>query len=426
MLSKITNTEMVILAMNLQLFAENTNVTTDSGLSDAMKTYYSDYLIDTAQPKLVHDQFGQKHPVPQGKGKIIEFRKYTPLPKALTPLTEGVTPDGQKISLSVLNATVQQYGGYTTISDILSMTAIDNQIVQATKLLGVQAGKTMDTITREILVGGDNVHYSGGATARYLLVGGSATPANNDYLSVDDVKRAARYLKTMNGEPIGDSFVAIIHPDISYDLTNDSAWVNVKTYSNPEDMYAGEIGKLHGVRFVETTEAKIFHAANLTAAARAITVKTTLSAPGKTVAVDEAITTAEATALAGRKVIIDGTLHTLASAAAGAAGAATITTVADVTVADGTDGNLIYPGEAGADGRDVYATLFLADNAYGTTEIEGGGLRHLVKQLGSAGTADPLDQRGTCGWKGTKVAKRLVEEYMIRVESCGTFESGAN
>lgn len=420
----------LLSAINYQLFAGNTNITTDSGLSDEMKIFYSDYLIDTATKKLVHDQFAQKHPIPQGGGKTIQFRKYSPLPKMLTPLQEGVTPNGQKLTVSVLEASISQFGGFMELSDILKMTAIDNNLVQATKLLGKQAGETGDTITREVLNGGTNVQYAGDrVSARYLLVGGDATASNNHYMTVDAIKRAARYLKTMNAEPVDDSFVAIIHPDTAYDLTSDTAWVNVKTYSDPADMYRGEIGKIHGVRFVESSEAKIFHAENLTAAARNLTVKTTLSEAGKTLAVDEAITAGEATALVGRKIILEAKLYTIKSAAAGAAGAATIT-VADadpnISTTDGADGKIIYPGEAGAKGRDVYSTLVLGADAYGTTEIEGGGLEYITKPLGSGGTSDPLNQRATTGWKMTKVAKRLVEEYMTRVETAGTFQSGAN
>ena len=66
--------DLLLKDINLQLFAElNTNVTTDSGLSEEMKTFYSDYLIDQAGPKLVHDQFGQKHPIPKNGGKVIEL-----------------------------------------------------------------------------------------------------------------------------------------------------------------------------------------------------------------------------------------------------------------------------------------------------------------------------------------------------------------
>ena len=324
-----------IYDINLQLFAGNMNTQTTgtSTLSPEMKVYYSDYLIDNAVPKLVHDQFGQKHPIPKNGGKQIEFRKYSPLPKLLTALTEGVTPDGQSLTVTTLTAEVAQYGGYVTLSDMLMLTAIDNNLVQATKLLGNQAGATLDTITREVLNGGTNVVYSGGVSARTAL---TATHK----LTVDDIKKAVRALKNQNAEKIGDSYVGIIHPDISYDLTNDPAWVNVKEY-DPKDWYEGEIGRIAGVRFVETTEAKIW-------------------------------------------------------------------------------------AKAGASGQAVYSTLILGDNAYGVTEIEGGGLEHIVKQLGSAGTADALNQRATVGWKATKVAERLVEQFMVRIESGCTFNPTEN
>lgn len=325
----------ILLNVKLDLFDGNTNITTDSGLTNEMKTFYSDYLIDMAEPELVHDQFGQKHPIPKNGGKTIEFRKYDPLPKALTPLTEGVTPDGQKISMGVVTATVKQYGGFVELSDILLLTAIDNNLVQATKLLGSQAGRTLDTITREVLNGGTNVQYAEGqVTSRGEL---SYTDAeNNMNLTVDAVRKAVRFLKVMNAPRINGYYAGIIHPDCSYDLMSDPKWVNVKTYADPEGIYEGEIGRIEGVRFVETSEAKVF------------------------------------------------------------------------------------TGE-GAAGRDVYSTLILGADAYGVTEIAGGGLQHIVKQLGSAGTADPLDQRATAGWKATKVAERLVEPYMIRIETTSTF-----
>lgn len=75
---------------------------------------------------------------------------------------------------------------------------------------------------------------------------------------------------------------------------------------------------------------------------------------------------------------------------------------------------------AGAESRDVYATMILGANAYGVTEITGGGLETIVKQLGSAGTSDPLNQRATAGWKAMRTAARLVEEYMVRVETTST------
>ena len=418
--------DLYLMPVVLNLFDGNTNTTLDAGLSDEMKTYYSMRLINLAEPELIHDQFGQKHPIPKNSGKTIEFRKYDSLPKALVPLTEGVTPAGQKLSMGVIRATIKQYGGYIELSDILELTAIDNNLVQATRLLASQAGRTSDTITREVLAGGTNVVYAGGAKDRSELVGGDATEANNKYLSVDDIRKAVRALKVMNAQKINGYFAGIIHPDTAYDLMSDKKWVDVKTYSDPDGIYEGEIGKIEGVRFVETTEAKIFHAPDLViadgsnAAVRDLTVK---SASGKVITVNEAMSTNQAAALTGREILVGSELMEVASAAAGAAGSATIT-VKDSPATTPAASTVIYPGEGGAKGRDVYSTLIVGADAYGVTELEGGGLQHIVKQLGSSGTADPLNQRATAGWKLTKVAERLVEQYMVRIESASTFESG--
>jgi len=81
--------------------------------------------------------------------------------------------------------------------------------------------------------------------------------------------------------------------------------------------------------------------------------------------------------------------------------------------------------KAGSASKDVYATLVLGADAYGVTEVEGGGLQHIAKPLGSAGTSDPLDQRATAGWKAIKVAERLVEQFMVRIESKSSFSDKA-
>ncbi|MBQ7624288.1 MAG: N4-gp56 family major capsid protein [Clostridia bacterium] len=410
------------LYFRLDLFDGNTNTTEDPGLSGEMRKFYSDYLIDQASPKLVHDQFGQKRAIPKNGGKTIEFRRFSPLPKITASLREGVTPEGQKLNVSVVSATVEQYGGYIELSDVLLMTAIDNNLVSAMKLLGSQAGRTLDTMTREVLCGGTNVLFSGGKSARYELSGGAQS--GNCYLTVDDVKRAVRYLKSMNAEKFGDSYVAIINQDCAYDLMNDPDWKAPHTYANAENTYSGEIGKIAGCRFIETSEAKIFHAPDLlcadgeTAPVRNLTAASSSSSGTKTVTVTEDMTAAQAQALVGRKVIIGNYLYTVESVAS------KVLTLTENLAAAVAANDVLYPGEAGDKGRDVYATLILGENAYGTTEIAGEGLSHIVKQLGSAGTADPLNQRATVGWKASKVAKRLVEEYMVRVESCSTFNDG--
>lgn len=400
--------ELILIPSLLQLFAgdQNTNVTTDSGLTKEMKTFYDKTLIRLAEPELVHDQFAQKRPIPKNGGKTIEFRKYTPLAKQLAPLTEGVTPDGQKLTVSTIEATVKQYGGYITLSDVLLLTAIDNNLLEAITLLSSQAARTLDTITREILAAGTNVQYgTGKIDTRGEL--SWTSEEENDNLNVLAVRMATRTLKNQNAKKIGGSYVGIIHPDVAFDLMSDPEWKYPHQYKDTSNLYAEEIGEVGGVRFVETTEAKKFAAAPLASDSQTLLVNGASVSNTTTVPFDGG--TVEANALIGRFVLIGDTVTKV-----------TANTASQMTVEDNvtaSDNAVIYPGEGGASGRDVYATLILGSNAYGVTEISGGGLQTIVKQLGSAGTSDPLDQRATAGWKAMKTAVRLVEEYMVRVET---------
>lgn len=322
-----------LMPLNLQLFADVTNVTTQDGMSVEMKTFYDRNLLENAEPELVHDQWAQTRDIPKHGGKKIEFRKFSQLPKALTPLTEGVTPDGQEISVTNIEAEVKQFGGYVKVSDILQMTTIDNVVVETTDMIGSQAGRSLDTISREVMNAGTNVQYGEGQVdSRNLLTG-------DHKLTVKAVKMAVRMLEKQHAKKINGSYIGIIHPDIAFDLTEDDRWIESHKYAKPEELFNGEIGMIAGVRFVKTTEAKIF-------------------------------------------------------------------------------------AKAGANGIDVYSTLILGANAYATTKIEGGGLETIIKQLGSAGTADPLNQRATIGWKATKVTEILSQEYMVRVETGSTFSDG--
>jgi len=428
-MSEITNSEF------------NMNPNTTNGLSAEMKTYYSDYLIDNAVPNLIHDQFGQKHPIPANGGKTINFRKFVPFTKASKPLTEGITPDGGSLSVTNVTADVSQYGYYVTLSDVLMLTAVDNTLVETTRLLGNQAGSTLDTVTREVLNSGTSVMYVGDKSSRGLL-------GEDAKISVDEIFKAARFLKSQNAPRIDGGYVAIIHPDVSYDLMRDEEWVDVNKYSNSGNIFNGEIGKIGGVRFMESTEAKIFHAKDLSAASRTLTVSSYSKTATDTVAefgstssfkitLKEVITEDDARALVGRKIqVLNNTAVNeetgfVALTVAGASAASKALWLSAESMPSSMPfsiiaDQIIYPGEAGLKGRDVYSTLVMGANAYGVTEVTGGGLEHIVKQLGSGGTADPLNQRATAGWKGTKVCELLVDNYITRIESVSSFEGGEN
>lgn len=297
-----------LLKLNIQMFTNpNTQTTGTTTLSLEMKEFYDKQLIRTAEPELVYDQFGQKRPIPKHGGKKVEFRKFKSLPKATTALTEGVTPDGSSLEVTHVEATVAQYGNYVTLSDVLETTTIDNVIVEATQVLGSQAGRTLDTITREILMGGTNVMYapkiaSGVETAVTQRADLNATCLFNPKY----VYRAERQLKRMNAPKINGKYVAIIHPDVSADIMQNDLFIDVTKYANAKGTFKGEIGTIGNTRFVESSEAKI------------------------------------------------------------------------------------WKDDTCPSGLAVYGILFLGANAYGVTEVDGLGLKTIIKNLGSAGSADPL------------------------------------
>lgn len=399
--------------MMLQMFADpNTNVTTDTGMSVENKTFYDKELIRTAGPQLVHDQFAQNRPIPKNGGQSVEFRQFGDLPKALTPLTEGVTPNGKKLSATAKTATVSQYGDYVTISDKLDLTAIDPVALEAVDVIGKQMGLTLDTVTRNKLHQGLQVMYaplrsSAGAETE---VSSRSKLDKSAVLTVKLVQQARTELKAMNVPTFDDGcYVMIIHPYSAYDLKRDPEWRKPHEYADTRQLYNGEVGMVDGVRFVETSEAKIYCGEDLASNSRTLTVNGAVSSAGKTINFDGG--TVAANALAGRYVLIGDKRVKVVSNTTSALTLDTAITAEDNAV--------IYPGEGGAGGGAVFGNLIFGKNAYGVTEIEGGGAETIIKPKGSAGTADPLNQRSTVGWKAIKTAEILVDFYMMRVE-CGS------
>lgn len=401
---------------------ENGSITNSDALSPEMKTFYDKTLITLAGANLVHEQFGQKRPIPKNGGKTIEFRKFSKLPKAMKAITEGVTPSGNKLNVSSVSCTVDQYGDYVEQTDMLELTAVDNTIVEATKELAAQAGLTLDTVVRNEIVGGTNVMYvpTLDDKDREQEVTSRADITADCKMRVKDVFKAAAELKAVNAPKINGSYVAIIHPYVAYDLMQDAAeqWIGIQKYADPDKILRGEIGTLGGVRFVESTEAKVYGPAEIADGFSRFTVKTAVSSSTTSVAVNEPLTAK--TFSTPVPVYVDGAENTV-TAISVSGGTATITL--GTAVASLSAGAVICGRGAGKDGSAVFCTLFIGENAYGVTDVEGGGLEHIVKQRGYGN--DPLNQRSSVGWKATKVAKRLVEEYLIRVESGSEFSASA-
>lgn len=403
----------------------NLNTTTSSGINPVMQACLNRYIIKTAKPDLVYTKFGDVVDIPKGKTKVTHWQKMSPLPKATVPLTEGITPRGQKVHITDITGIPKQYGNYVSFTDQLDFFAHDPspKVLDYAGLLGVNAAETLDSVAADELTSGTNVRYAGGVASR------SAITAK---LTLDDVFKAVRDLKRNNAKPINGDYIAIVHTDVAYDIRNDGQWTRPNEYQHTTELIKGEIGKIGGVRFIETSGGKVVYGTpfatiggvdineltvtKIDTTTMKLYVQETLVSSGTSGIPTSRFAPASSV---NKKIIVNNVVFEVTGATAGADGEGYITLASSTTEAMMgviSPDMKVYAGDGQADGKPVYLTLVLGAHAYGTTGLNK-TLETIAKGLGSAGTSDPLNQRGTMGWKAYHMTKRLVEEYMVRIES---------
>ena len=305
----------------------NTNMTTSAGIAPSLQTYYNRTLLQSFEPELVHLQFGEVYPMPQNNGMVMNMRKIVPLEAKTTELLEGNPGDGTLLSETQVTVPLKQYGDYSNFSDLFDLANIDCNQTRKVELFANAGARSIDAVARDELATCTNVIYAGGKTGRSALT-------SADKLSSVELRKAAKMLKKANAQRFNGYYVAIVGPETLYDLQDDENFSKVSQYCDSENIYTCEVGRLFGIRLVETSEAKIFEG-------------------------------------------------------------------------------------AGASGADVASIIVLGKYAYGVTSWKGAKPRVIIKPSGSAGTADPLDQISSVGWKMDGFGVKLLQpEYAVRIE-CG-------
>jgi len=241
-------------------------------LTPTMKTFYDTELLENHRDQLIFAQLGRKQGLPARRGRTIEWRKWNTLPLC-SALTEGVIPSGEKLGMTSINVALAQYGEYVAVTDLLELHALDDVIAGAVEELGAAGGKTHDLLVRNVLKGSANILFadaynSSGVkqtrpTSKATLIYAINTSGYTCNLTADMVNQAVTNLK-VGGAPTfqGGKYVAVVHPHIAYDLRNDKDWIEAHKYASPEQIFNGEIGELHGVRFIESNLAPIIKSTN--------------------------------------------------------------------------------------------------------------------------------------------------------------------
>lgn len=436
-------TAMIVALMapfiNLQLFAdagtlvnatgnyvnaytgETTSFSGKDTLSGELKTFYDTELLENARVELYYAQFAKKQPLPGGKGKTVEWRKWNTFDRA-TQLTEGVIPTGQKFGMSSKTASINQYGTYASITDQLELHAYDDVILGATEEMGASAAETQEVLIRDALYVNTNVLYCDVLNSSGVYV---KTPTQNAglvhdstngyaYMTPDMVAKAVTKLKKDRVPTIGGKYVAVIHPSVAYDLRKNEGWMDVHKYAAVTEIFNGEIGELHGMRFIEDVFAPVIKGENLAGSTRSLKINYQSGYSGAITSVAFDGGTVAADALIGRVIEINGVSAVVTDNT-------TSTITFDSTnfgsIADNTD---INPGEGSTGGDAAYATYAFGKDAFGIIDPEGGALQMIVHDKSEIG--GPLNQFSTIGYKfETNGATVLYPERVLRIMSASAY-----
>lgn len=219
--------------------------------------YAEKELLKRGLPYLVLEKFGQAKALPAHNTKVIKFRRYEALPTTPTALTEGVTPAGQKLTVTDVTGTLEQYGDRVTITDVILDTHEDPVLQESVAVLGEQAAQMIEKMRWGVLAAGTNV----------LFANGAARNAVNTPISLTVQRRATRALKRQNGRAISSivrstpafdtanvapGFVGLVHPDLEGDVRAMQGFTPAEKYGSISP-WENEIGKVDDVRYLSST-----------------------------------------------------------------------------------------------------------------------------------------------------------------------------
>jgi len=316
-------------------------------------------MLERGKHLMFTERFGQFDPQGKNKTKTVKWRRFEPLARATAPLAEGVTPPGQIVRITDVEATLEQYGDWVQITDVIADTHEDPVLDQMSTVCGEQAAETVEVVRIAVLKAGTNVYYGGTGTTR-ATVNGTITRGmlrkvvrgfkRNKAMEISQLIKASSQIST---EPVAPAFWAMGHTDLAPDIRGVPGFVPTEQYADSGKAIEGELGKVEGVRFLLSALWDPFNSA-------------------------------------------------------GASGTTYLSGGSKVSVAAPCD---------------VYPLVIVARNAYGIVPLAGSNaITPAVYNPGKPVPGDPLGQRGFVSWKTMQAAAILQQLWAARCEVGATAE----
>lgn len=407
------------------------NYSYDAGIAPTLlESYMQRKALENVEPNLGYLQDAKKIAMPKNNGKFVTFFRYTELPAVTQPLYEGVTPDGQKLEETAFSVTTKQYGRHMEYTDELDLWHVDSKTKAMSERLNRQARLSIDTIGRDQIMAGLNVMYPGTVTSRSALT-------KSNILTYSVIKKAVRNLKMKGAQPFSDGyFHAKIDHQTYYDLTQDDHWDDANKYQNKERESKYELGILYKVKFFEVDNGKKFANETYLYGNKQYLTATAYDNTTRTMTVSDSISEDEARELAGKLVrcrITTAATPTYAytdmciERVYAAEKKVKFRWKVDSTTASawatdlaGTPTLVIVPTGGTTNGDECHASIIYGQDAFGMVSLGNASrpnIRIIVKPLGSSGSDDPLNQRGTIAWKVPFFACAVIQDdFIVRIE----------
>lgn len=216
---------------------------------DVMEVYNVRKTLEFAKPKLVYPQFGAPDLIMMRKGQTASWLKFTKLSIPSAVLDDKPTWAPESVSDSTVTATLQLWGNGVELTEALDKTSFLDLPMEYKKLIGQNAGETINEKVRDVLIAGTSVNYANGKSTRQSLI-------STDTIDMDDIIDTVESLEVSDAPEMGDDYVAVHSPYVKTRLMKDTAFREAVRYlAKGSTIFTGELANIDGVRFVKTSTA---------------------------------------------------------------------------------------------------------------------------------------------------------------------------
>lgn len=375
--------------------------------------------IELAESDYVFDGLATERTMPSNNGaNEIVFKRMLSLAAHTQPLVEGIPPASDQGRMVAIKASTKSYGRVMKFTDKVNWAVVDPLISEYTRQLSLKIPETKDILAQEALLAECQVFY-----AQPKKVYGNADP---DLLVIDSTKPAVSHITRLS--PLcnptidefrkivlseeaakvrpysGGNFLALVSSAVMFDLITDNRVKEYMHYANTGEAYKSDVVvDLFSLAFKKAKTIK--------------TDNTFIDADGVVKYLYHAAAAEITTSIdSGLSAKYEGAVNLILPKPLGEMGSSDTYLVVYLDLAAQANKELTNASSAAIatlfpnlDILNVHHSYVIGEECLFRIGVEGHTAPQFIKkELGSAGTEDPLNQRQSIGWKIDSLGYKVV------------------